>query len=133
MRKKSPWIYPLSQGTCNGCELEIFACLSPRFDAERLGVKKVPSPRHADIVLLTGCGTKKASEKAHRVIEQVPKPRVLIEVGACAINGGIFKCRGPRIKGDLKIEGCPPRPSDIIDAIKKGAELLVSKNTKKSD
>ena len=126
MKKKSPWVYMLSQGTCNGCELEIFSCLSPRFDAERLGIKRVASPRHADIVLVTGCGTKKASEKARRVFEQVPEPRVTVAVGACALNGGVFKCRGPRIEGDIKVEGCPPEPSEIIAAIKKGAEMLCS-------
>ena len=125
--KKSPWVYMLSQGTCNGCELELFTCFSPRFDVERFGIKRVPSPRHADIVLLTGCGTKKASEKAHRVYEQVPEPKVAIEIGACAINGGIFKCTHPRIKGDLRVQGCPPLPSDIIAAIKKGAEMCSSK------
>ena len=125
--KNSPWCYLLSQGTCNGCELEIFATLTPKYDAERLGVKLVASPRHADIVLLTGCGTKKASEKAARVLEQIPEPRVLIQIGACALNGGIFKCAGPRIEGDLRLEGCPPRPEEIIAKIKEAAKLCSSK------
>jgi len=124
---KSPWCYLLSQGTCNGCELEIFASLAPRFDAERAGVKLVPTPRHADIVLLTGCGTKKASEKAKRVLQQIPDPKVILQIGACALNGGIFKCKGPRIEGQIRLEGCPPRPSEILEAIKKGAKLCLSK------
>jgi len=61
------------------------------------------------------------------VLEQGPEPKVTIAIGACAINGGVFKCKGPRIKGDIKVEGCPPKPSDIIAAIKKGAELCSSK------
>ena len=128
--KKSPWVYMLSQGTCNGCELEELTLLSPRFDVERFGIKRVATPRHADVVLLTGCGTKKLIDKAQTVLDQVPKPRVLIEIGACALNGGIFKCPGPRIKGDIKVQGCPPRPTQIIQAIKEGAELLVSKRGK---
>ena len=123
-RQKSPWVYLLSQGTCNGCELECFATFSPRFDAERIGAKLVPSPRQADVVLLTGCGTPKGSAKSHRVFSQVPKPKIAIQVGACAINGGVFKCKGPRIDGDIKIEGCPPDPTEIIAAIKKAGELL---------
>lgn len=131
--KKSPWVYMLSQGTCNGCELEEMAMFSPRFDAERFGIKKVASPRHADIVLLTGCGTKKLIEKAKKVVSQVPDNCVMIEIGACAINGGIFKCPGPRIKGDIKVEGCPPRPPEMISAIRKGGEMLVSKGAKRSN
>ncbi|MBR9680416.1 MAG: hypothetical protein GOU98_01165 [Candidatus Altiarchaeota archaeon] len=130
--KKSPWVYMLSQGTCNGCELEELTLFSPRFDVERFGIKRVASPRHADIVLLTGCGTKKLSEKAQQVLDQVPEPRVLIEIGACALNGGIFKCPGPRIKGDIKVQGCPPRPTKIIEAIKEGGKLLVSKGSERT-
>ncbi len=124
---KSPWCYLISQGTCNGCELEVFASFTPRYDAERAGMKLVPSPRHADIVLVTGCGTKKGSIQSKRVLEQIPDPKVIIQIGACALNGGIFKCKGPRIEGEIRLEGCPPRPSEIIEAIKKGAKLCSSK------
>ncbi len=123
-RHKSLWVYILSQGSCNGCELECLAAFAPRFDPERIGAKLVPSPRHADIVLLTGCGTKKGAEKAHRVFEQVPEPKIAVQIGACALNGGVFKCRGPRIEGQVKVEGCPPDPTEIIGAIKQAAELL---------
>lgn len=126
IRDKSPWAFMLSQGTCNGCELELLSCFCPRFDVERMGVVRVPSPRHADVVLLTGCGTGKASKKAHRVLAQVPEPRVVIAVGACALNGGVFGCEGPRLDSDVRVEGCPPKPSDIIKAIKEGAEKLCS-------
>ena len=123
-KAKSLWIFPLSQGTCNGCELECFATFSPRFDAERIGAKVVPSPKHADIVLLTGCGTPKGSSKSRRVFDQVPEPKIAIQIGACAINGGVFKCKGPRIEGNIQVEGCPPDPSEILAAIKKAGELL---------
>jgi Ni,Fe-hydrogenase III small subunit len=118
----------LSQGTCNGCELELLSCFCPRFDVERYGIVRVPSPRHADVVLVTGCGTKKAAEKAHRILEQVPEPKAVVLVGACALNGGVFKCRGPRLEGDVRVQGCPPRPSDIIKAIKEAAEKCSSKS-----
>jgi membrane-bound hydrogenase subunit mbhJ len=123
-RRKSPWVYMLSQGTCNGCELECFASLCPRFDPERMGVRLVSSPRHADIVLLTGCGTKKAAEKTQRIFQQVPAPKVAIQIGACAINGGVFKCPGPRIPGEIQVEGCPPDPTEILAAIKAATEML---------
>lgn len=127
MMKRSPWCYLLSQGTCNGCELECLAAFTSRYDAERAGAKLVSSPRHADIVLATGCGTRKAVQKTFRTLDQVPEPKAMIQIGACALNGGIFKCEGPRVGGDIKLEGCPPRPSEIIQAIKKGAELCSSK------
>ena len=118
----------LSQGTCNGCELEIISCFDPQFDVERMGIKLVPSPRHADIVLVTGCGTKKASAMAKGIFELVPNPKATIQVGACALTGGVFKCKGPRIKGDVQVQGCPPRPSEIIKAIKKGVKKCSSKH-----
>ena len=124
VRKRSPWVYIISQGTCNGCELECLACFAPRYDIERLGAKLVRSPRHADIVLLTGCGTERAVEKARMVFEQVPEPKVAVAVGACAINGGIFKCRGPRIEAKVKVEGCPPSPDEIIAGLKRAIECL---------
>ncbi|HDR53743.1 MAG TPA: hypothetical protein ENN60_03705 [archaeon] len=125
-RRKSPWVYLLSQGTCNGCELECFAAFAPRFDPERMGARLVASPRQADLVLLTGCGTKKASEKARRVFSQVPEPKTVVQVGACAINGGVFKCPGPRLGGpsQVKVEGCPPDPTEILTAIKKAMEEM---------
>ena len=123
-KEKSLWVYLLSQGTCNGCELECFATFAPRFVPERAGIKLVPSPRHADVVLLTGCGTPKGAAKAHRVFAQVPEPKIAIQIGACAINGGVFKCKGPRLEGQIKIEGCPPDPTEIIAAIKKAGEML---------
>lgn len=120
--KRSPWVYVISQGTCNGCELEIRAAFDPVFDVERFGIKLVSSPRHADVVLVTGCGTPKASKKAARVLEQVPEPKVVVQIGACALNGGIFKCDGPRIEGDTRVQGCPPRPTAIIQAIKEAVK-----------
>ena len=127
MIKKSPWVYMLSQGTCNGCELEVLACFNPEFDVERRGIKLVPSPRHADIILLTGCGTRKTRDKSRRIFEQVPEPKLAVQVGACALTGGVFKCPGPRLKGSVTVQGCPPRPTEIIKAIKKGAEKCSSK------
>jgi len=123
-RERSAWVYLISQGTCNGCELECLACFAPRYDIERLGMKLVKSPRHADIVILTGCGTEKAREKARRVFEQVPEPKVAVAIGACAINGGIFKCKGPRIEAQVKVPGCPPSPDEIIEGLRKAVKCL---------
>ena len=82
-RKKSPWIYHLNTGSCNGCDIEIMALLGPKYDAERFGVKLAASPKHADIVLITGPVTTQCRERMINVLSQVPEPRVIVSVGSC--------------------------------------------------
>ena len=77
-------------GGCNGCEIEIFATLSPLFDAERFGIKVVPSPRHADILLFTGAVTRAMRSPALRAWQSAPDPKICISYGACGNSGGIF-------------------------------------------
>ena len=129
-RKKSPWIFHVCTGGCNGCDIELIAALTPKYDVERLGIKLVGSPRHADILIVTGILNKRTFKKFLRVYEQVPEPKKVIALGSCACNHGPFQnsynTEGKlkeKIKVDMFIPGCPPRPQAIIDGIKKLLEV----------
>ncbi|RLG74756.1 MAG: NADH:ubiquinone oxidoreductase, partial [Thermoprotei archaeon] len=87
--RKSVWVFHLNTGSCNACDIEILDVLTPFFDAERLGVKLVVSPRHADVILLTGPVTYESLPKVVRTIMAVPRPRLILAIGSCAVSGGI--------------------------------------------
>lgn len=123
-RINSPWAIHFNSGSCNGCDIEILATITPRYDLERFGVKLQGSPRHADILICTGIVTRQAKNALLRVYEQIPDPKFVIAVGACAISGGVFQgcynMAGPidrLIPVDVYIPGCPPRPEAIINGI----------------
>jgi len=123
-RKKSPWIFHVSAGSCNNCDIELIAALTPRFDVERFGVLLKGSPRHTDILVVTGIVNRQSAPRVRRVYEQTPEPKVVVALGNCAVSGGIFKdgynMAGPVdkvIPVDVYVMGCPPRPQAIIDGI----------------
>jgi NADH-quinone oxidoreductase B subunit len=125
-RKRSIWVFHVNAASCNGCDIEILAALTPRYDAERLGVELVPSPRHADVLLVTGTLNPLMRDRLRTVYEQMPEPRHVVAVGACALGGGVMKgCYNVGhgidtvIPVDLYIPGCPPRPEAIIYGILK--------------
>ena len=125
-RKRSIWVFHVNAASCNGCDIEILAALTPRYDAERLGVELVGSPRHADVLLVTGTVNPLMRDRLKAVYEQVPEPRHVVAIGACALGGGVMKgCynagRGidSVIPVDLYIPGCPPRPEAVIYGILK--------------
>ncbi len=131
-RKKSPWIFHLpAGGLCNGCDIEIVAALTPRYDVERFGILLAPSPRHADILVVAGQVTKHTKERLLRVYQQVPEPKAVVAVGSCAISGNVFGTENYPLAGtvdqfipvDVYVPGCPPKPEAIIlgivEAIKK--------------
>jgi ech hydrogenase subunit C len=129
-RKKSPWMLHLDTGGCNGCTIEIFASLTPRYDIERFGAVDKGNPRHADIFLVDGTITKKIAPRLKRIYGQMPEPKVVIAIGSCAITGGVFKgaynVAGPLdkiIPVDIYVPGCPPRPEAIIDGMIKGLNI----------
>lgn len=125
-RINSPWAIHFNSGSCNGCDIEILAALTPRYDMERFGVKLQGSPRHADVLICTGPVTRQARERLIRVYDQMPNPRFVVAVGSCAISGGAFQgCYNvigsidEVLPVDAYIPGCPPRPEAIIYGIVK--------------
>ncbi len=130
-RSHSPWAIHFNTGSCNGCDIEILATLTPKYDVERFGIKLEGSPRHADILICTGPVTRQARERLLRVYEQMPSPKYVVAVGACAISGGVFAgCYNvighidAVIPVDVYIPGCPPRPEAIIDGVVKLLEQM---------
>lgn len=131
----SPWLYRINAGSCNGCDVELAttACI-PRYDVERLGCQYCGSPKHADIVLITGPLTSRVKDKVLRLWEEIPEPKVTVAVGICPISGGVFR-GGLPIEGpldrwlpiDVNVQGCPPRPQAIIEGIAKAIEVWSSR------
>ena len=129
-RRRSPWVLHFNSGGCNGCDIEILDLLTPRYDVERLGILKEASPRHADVLLCTGPVTRQTRDRLLRIYEQIPEPKWVMAIGACACSGGIVADSynvmggiGEVLPVDLYLPGCPSRPEAIIAAL---VELLES-------
>ena len=123
-RKRSPWVLHFNSGGCNGCDIEFLDAITPRYDVERLGILKESSPRHADILVCTGPVTRKSQSRLLRIYEQMPAPKWVIAVGACACSGGIVAESYNVLGGidqllpvSMYVAGCPARPEAIIDGI----------------
>jgi Ni,Fe-hydrogenase III small subunit len=117
-------IRQVDAGSCNGCELEIHALSNAFYDLERLGLRFVASPRHADVLLVTGPVTKNMREALLRTYDATPDPKWVVAVGACAVDGGIFAgsyavAGGVKetIPVDLHIRGCPPSPAELLQGL----------------
>lgn len=130
-RSRSLWVLLFNTGACNACDLEVLAALNPRFDAERFGVLLKGSPRHADVLLVTGAVTRQVEGRLRRIYEQMPKPRFVVAVGACAVSGGIYKdCYNVHRGLDevlpvhVYAPGCPVRPETVLDALRMLAERV---------
>ena len=111
-------------GSCNGCELEIHALNNPYYNLEGLGIKFVASPRHADLLLVTGPVSRNMEEALRRTFEATPEPKLVVAVGDCGCDGGIFgesyaSCGRVAnvIPVDVAVPGCPPTPTAIMQAI----------------
>jgi ech hydrogenase subunit C len=134
---KSPWILHYDASSCNGCDIEVLACLTPLYDVERFGVVNTGNPKHADILLITGSVNERNIDIIENLYRQMPDPKVVVAVGACACSGGIF-ARAYNIQGgidkvlplDVYFTGCAARPESIIDGVVKGIGALEMKRKK---
>jgi len=132
--KKSPWILHYDGSSCNGCDIEVLACLTPLYDVERFGVVNTGNPKHADILLITGSVNEQNISVIKQLYEQMAAPKVVVAVGICATSGGIFAECYNIIGGidkvlpvDVYVPGCAARPEAIIDGVVKALDLLEEK------
>src|ERR1700745_968926 len=121
---RSLWIREVDAGSCNGCELEIHALGNAFYDLERFGLRFVASPRHADVLLVTGPVTKNMKEALERTYNATPDPKWVVAVGDCAVDGGIFSGSYAVVGGvsgvvpvALHIRGCPPQPTQLLKGL----------------
>ncbi|HEV2236427.1 MAG TPA: hypothetical protein VGR57_07160, partial [Ktedonobacterales bacterium] len=134
-RQASVWVLPVDSGGCGACAQQIYALLAERYagDLRAHGVSFARSPRHADIVLITGALSAAAREPVRQLLAAVPQPRALIAVGNCAIGGCVFR-GSPHLVTDgaeqldvnVEIGGCPPAPQAILEAIVEASQLLAA-------
>jgi Ni,Fe-hydrogenase III small subunit len=139
-RKKSPWILHYNAGSCNGCDIEILACLSPKYDLERFGVINTGNPKQSDIFLVTGPVTYRSRERLVELYNQMPNPKVVVAVGSCTCTGGVFRGMynvedgiDRYIPVDVYIPGCAASPELIMDGVVKGLEILETKQKASDD
>jgi ech hydrogenase subunit C len=131
---KSPWIIHYDASSCNGCDIEVLACLTPMYDVERFGIINTGNPKHADLFLVTGSVNERNIGVVQQIYEQMLEPKVVIACGICACTGGIFKeCYNTlggidvAIPVDVYAPGCAIRPEAIIDAVVTGLGVLEEK------
>ena len=131
---KSPWIIHYDGSSCNGCDIEVLACLTPMYDVERFGIINTGNPKHADVFLVTGSVNEQNKDVVKQIYEQMPEPKVVVAVGICACSGGIFKDCYNILGGvdsvipvDVYVPGCAARPEAIIDGVVKGLAVLQEK------
>jgi NADH-quinone oxidoreductase subunit B len=136
---KSPWVVHFNCNSCNGCDIEFLACLTPLYDLERFGILHVGNPKHADVLVVTGSVNHRNARVLKNVYDQMPDPKVVVAMGVCASTGGIF-ADGYNVLGgvdkvipvDVFVPGCPARPEAMIDGVLKGAQVLQAKHSGKT-
>lgn len=121
---KSPWIIHYDASSCNGCDIEVLACLTPYYDVERFGIINAGNPKHADILLVTGGVNERNLPVIRQLYDQMLEPKVVVAIGVCATSGGIFReCYNilggadVAIPVDVYVPGCAARPEAIIDGV----------------
>ncbi|OEU50413.1 MAG: NADH:ubiquinone oxidoreductase [Desulfobacterales bacterium S3730MH5] len=132
--KKSPWMFHYDGSSCNGCDIEVLACLMPMYDIERFGVINTGNPKHSDILLITGSINRQNEDVVKTLYGQMGNPKVVIAIGTCAASGGIFaECYNilggvnTTIPVDLYVPGCAARPEAIIDGVIQALDILDEK------
>ena len=134
---KSPWVIHYDGSSCNGCDIEVLAALTPLYDAERFGVVNTGNPKHADIFVVTGTVNEQNISIVREIYEQMLEPKVVVACGACACGGGVFHDCYNVIGGvdaaipvDAYVPGCAVKPEAIIDAVVAGVGILEEKAKK---
>jgi ech hydrogenase subunit C len=133
-RMKSPWLLHFDCGSCNGCDIEVLACLTPVYDIERLGIINVGNPMHADILLVTGTVNHRNKKVLVNLFDQMPAPKVVVAIGSCGLSGGIFREAYNVLGGvdkilpvDVYVPGCPAKPEAIIDGVAMALQKFAQK------
>jgi len=131
---KSPWLVHYDASSCNGCDIEVLACLTPLYDVERFGVLNIGNPKHADIFVVTGSVNEQNKPVIQNIYNQMADPKVVVAIGACATSGGVFRqCYNVQggidnvIPVDVYVPGCAARPEAIIDGVVQGLGVLEEK------
>ena len=131
---KSPWVIHYDGSSCNGCDIEVLACLTPMYDVERFGIINTGNPKHADVFLVTGSVNEQNIPVVKQIYDQMPSPKVVVAIGICATSGGIFRDCYNIVGGvdqvipvDVYVPGCAARPEAIIDGVVKGLGVLAEK------
>jgi ech hydrogenase subunit C len=132
--RRSPWVIHYDASSCNGCDIEVIACLNPVYGLERLGVVNTGNPKHSDILLATGSVNERNREVVENICERMPEPKVVVAVGICATSGCVFReCYNVMggidtvIPVDIYVPACAARPESIIDGIIQAASILERK------
>ncbi len=133
--KKSPWFFHYNASSCNGCDLELLAALTPMYDPERFGVINTGNPKHADILLITGTMNARNVEVVKHLYDQMASPKAVVAVGICATSACVFREAYNVLGGtdsvlpvDVYVPGCAARPEAILDGILRAAEVLEEKH-----
>ena len=132
--ERSIWIVHYDASSCNGCDIEVLACLTPVYDAERFGLILTGNPKQADLLLVTGSVNARNLPVLRQIYEQMPDPKAVVAIGACAYSGGVFsECYNvsggvaSAIPVDVYVPGCAAKPESILDGVLKAAAILAER------
>ena len=134
---KSPWVLHYDGSSCNGCDIEVLATMTPLYDVERFGIINTGNPKHADVLLLTGGMNAQTAPVVRQLYNMMPDPKVVVACGICACDGGIFKECYNILGGadkivpvDVYVPGCAVRPEALIQGVVKAVGILEEKKKK---
>jgi ech hydrogenase subunit C len=135
--KRSPWILHYDGSSCNGCDIEVLACLTSMYDIERFGAVNMGNPKHADVLLITGAVNSQNISVVKTLYSQMGDPKVVVAVGICATSGNFFRecynmigAMDKVIPVDVYVPGCAARPEAIIDGVLRAVTILEEKRNR---